>query len=104
MKLRQPAAKKPGVAAKRKRVSAEDKVNALDLLGTMSLPAVAARMGTGESTIYAWNKDEKKLRSAAASAKAGAKSTKGGEFPKVRRCVRALFFTCVLFCVRKKKG
>ena len=104
VKLRQPVAKKPGSAAKGKRASAEDKVNALDLLGTMSLPAVAARMGTGESTIYAWNKDEKKLRSAAASAKAGAKSTKGGEFPKVRRCVRALFFTCVLFCVRKKKG
>ena len=64
MKLRQPVAKKPGGAAKRKRVPAEDKVNALDLLGTTSLPAVAARMGTGESTIYAWKKD-KKLRSAA---------------------------------------
>ena len=73
VKLRQPVAKKPGGAAKRKRVSAEDKVNALDLLGTMSLPAVAARMGTGERTIYACKKDEKKLRSAAASAKAGVK-------------------------------
>ena len=110
MKLRQPAAKKTGVAAKRvaakrKRLSAEDKVNALDLLRTMSLPVVAARMGTGESTIYAWNKDEKKLRSAAASAKAGAKSTKGGEF---RRCVgvyaRCFLRACVCFCVRKKKG
>ena len=59
-------------------------MNSLDLLGTMSLPAVAARMGTGESTIYARKKDEKKLRSAAASAKAGVKSTKGGEFPKLR--------------------
>ena len=48
-------------------------MNALDLLGTMSLPAVAARMGTGESTIYVWTKDEKKLRSTAASAKAGVK-------------------------------
>jgi len=78
-------------------------VNALDLLGTMSLPAVAARMGTGESTIYAWTKDGKKLRSAAASAKAGAKSTKGGEFPKVGRCVCALFFTCVCFLCEEKK-
>ena len=57
VKLRQPVAKKLGGAAKRKRVSAEDKVNALDILGTMSLPAVAARMGTGESTIYARKKD-----------------------------------------------
>ena len=106
VKLRQPVAKKNGGAAKRKRVSAEDKVNALDLLGTMRLAAVAARMGTGESTIYASKKDEKKLRGAAASAKAGAKSTKGGEFPTVRRCVRALFFTCVcvcFICVRKKR-
>ena len=103
VKLRQPVAKKPGSAAKGKRASAEDKVNALDLLGTMSLPAVAARMGTGESTIYAWTKDGKKLRSAAASAKAGAKSTKGGEFPKVGRCVCALFFTCVCFLCEEKK-
>ena len=105
VKLRQPAAKKPGGAAKRKRVSSEDKVIALDLLGTMSQPAVAAGMGTGGSTIYAWKKDEKKLRSTAASAKAGATSTKRGEFPKVHRFVRALFFTCVFFCVcQEKKG
>lgn len=56
-RLGQPVAKKPGGAPKRKRVSNEEKVNALDLLETRSVAAVAAKMGTGESTIYNWKSE-----------------------------------------------
>ena len=79
MKLGQHVAKKPGGAAKRKRVSVEDKVNALELLKTMTVASVAAKLGIGESTLYSWKTDEKKHKDAAASGKAGANSTKGGD-------------------------
>lgn len=82
--LGQAVAKKPGGADKRTRVTLEAKMHALDLLETMSATAVAKKVGTGESTIYRWKKDEKRIRNEAASAKAGAKSTKTGDFPKVR--------------------
>lgn len=84
LRLGQHGAKKKGGAAKRKRVSVEVKVNAIELLKTMSVAAVAAKLGIGESTVYSWKSGEKKLKDAAAVGKAGAKSTKGGEFPKVR--------------------
>lgn len=73
----QPVAKKPGGVAKRKQVSVEEKVDALGLLARMSLSVVAAKMGTGESTVYGWKKKENKIQDAGG----GAKSTKqGGRF------------------------
>ena len=57
-------------------MSVEDKVNALELL-KMTVASVAATLGIGKSTLYSWKTDEKKYKDAAASGKAGAKSTKG---------------------------
>ncbi|CAB1100159.1 unnamed protein product [Ectocarpus sp. CCAP 1310/34] len=75
-------AKKPGGAAKRKRVSTADKAKALELLKTMKVPAAATKLEIGESTPYNWKSDEKKIRDAAAGGKANSKSSKGGHFPK----------------------
>lgn len=74
-------------------------MNALELLKVMSVAAVSAKMGIGESTLYSWKGDEKKLKDAAAVGKAGAKSTKGGEFPKVRSVTRFFCASCVRVCV-----
>ena len=79
LKLGQHVAKKPGGAAKRKRVSVEDKVNALELLKTMTVASVTVKLGIGESTLHSWKTHEKKNMDAAASGKTGAKSTKGGD-------------------------
>ena len=53
-------------------------MNALELL-KMTVASVAATLGIGESTLYSWKTDEKKYKDAAASGKAGANSTKGGD-------------------------
>ena len=68
LKLGQHVAKKPGGAAKRKRVSDEDKVNALLFLKTMTVASVAAKLGIGESTLYSW-KTVENYKDAAASGK-----------------------------------
>ena len=52
-------------------------MNALELL-KMTVASVAATLGIGESTLYSWKTDEK-YKDAAASGKAGANSTKGGD-------------------------
>lgn len=82
-------------------------MNAIEHLKTMSVAAVAAKLGIGESTVYSWKSDEKKLKDAAAVGKAGAKSTKGGEFPKVRSGQFIFYFcesrVCFLFFLFKSQ-
>ena len=54
-------------------MSVEDNVNALELLKTMTVASVAAKLGIGESTLCCLKTDEKEYKDAAASVKAGAK-------------------------------
>lgn len=103
VKLSQHVAKKPGGATKRKRVSIEEKLAAVELLKKMTVAAAARKLAVGESTIYGWRADVKKLKDAVAGGMAGAKSTKGGDFPKVCSASVQFFFSraseCVCVCV-----
>ena len=92
------AARKARGADTRKRPTFGQQVEALDLLKSMSGTAIAAKLGIGVSTLYAWKAKEADISKKEAASTPGAKSTKGAEFAKVGASWIILVL-CILFRV-----